>query len=42
LKNPSYRPRHFTKRGIALIGLAVLALVGAWYASPLRQRFTKR
>jgi len=30
-------PRKFTKRGIAAGGLAVVALVGAWYTSGLRK-----
>jgi amino acid transporter len=34
---PCYTPRHFTKRGIAALGLAVVALVAAWYTSGLRR-----
>ena len=34
---PCFTPRHFTKRGIAAIGLAAVALVGAWYTSGLRK-----
>ena len=33
-----FRPRHYTKRGIAAIGLGVILLVGAWYTSGLRKR----
>jgi hypothetical protein len=34
---PCYTPRKFSKRGIAAGGLAVVALVGAWYTSGLRR-----
>jgi hypothetical protein len=34
---PCFTPRKFTKRGIAATGLAVVALVGAWYTSGLRR-----
>ena len=34
---PCFTPRHFTKRGIAAIGLAVVALIGAWYTSGMRK-----
>jgi hypothetical protein len=34
---PCFVPRHYTKRGIAAIGLGVVALVGAWYTSGLRK-----
>jgi hypothetical protein len=34
---PCYTPRKFSKRGIAAGGLAVVALVGAWYTSGLRK-----
>jgi hypothetical protein len=33
-----FDPRHYTKRGIAAIGLAVILLIGAWYTSGLRTR----
>ncbi len=36
-KKDCYTPRHFTKRGIAAIGLGVVVLVGAWYTSGLRK-----
>jgi hypothetical protein len=35
---PCFTPRHYTKRGIAAIGLGVILLVGAWYTSGLRKR----
>jgi hypothetical protein len=34
---PCFTPRHFTKRGIAAFGLAVVALVAAYYTSGLRR-----
>jgi hypothetical protein len=35
-KTPCYVSRHYTKRGIAALGLAGVAFVAAWYVSGLR------
>jgi hypothetical protein len=35
---PCFTPRHYTKRGIAAIGIAAVLLVAAWYTSGLRKR----
>jgi hypothetical protein len=37
---PCFTPRHYTKRGIAALGLATIALVGAWYTSGMRRSST--
>jgi hypothetical protein len=34
---PCFTPRHYTKRGIAAIGLGVVAFIGAYYTSGLRK-----
>jgi hypothetical protein len=34
---PCYVSRHYSKRGIAALGLAAVAFVGAWYTSGLRR-----
>jgi hypothetical protein len=34
---PCFTPRHYTKRGIAALGLAAICLVAAWYTSGLRR-----
>lgn len=36
-KKPCYTPRHYTKRGIAGVGLGVVALVAAFYVSGMRK-----
>lgn len=34
--------RKYTKRGIAMLGLALVPLIGAWYASGLREKVMKQ
>jgi hypothetical protein len=43
-KSPTlcYEANHYTKRGIAALGLAAVVLIGAWYTSGLRRSAESR
>lgn len=37
-KHGKFHARHYTKRGLAMLGLAVVAFIGAWYAGRARRK----